>query len=354
MNLKLTMACTLTDRVRAVLERQVDTPGVEILAHVGEPEDIFKLAMREARFDITEMSMSSHILTTARGDSNYVGVPVFPSRSFRHSSIFVNSDSGISRPEQLIGKRIGLPEYQQTAAMWARGILAEQHGVTPADVNWVMGGQESPGMSERTALQLPKHISLEQIGPEQTLNGMLVSGEIDALITPRAPSSFIANSPAVRRLFQDYRSAEVAYFQKNGFFPIMHCLAIRKSVSDAHPWLATTLFEAFCASKALAMANLRHTNFARTALPWLSAHYEETVRLMGQNIWSYGLDQNADELEAMTRYAYLDGQTTHKVEARSLFHPSTHSLADDPKNGIEQTAPGGVANLPYVIGLDVQ
>lgn len=354
MTLKLTMACTLSDRVRAVLERKVEIPGAELHVHVGEPEEIFKTALREARFDITEMSMSSHILTTARGDSGYVGVPVFPSRSFRHSSIFVNRGSGITRPEQLRGKRIGLPEYQQTAALWARGILSEQHGVDPSDVDWVMGGQEAPVMTERTTLTLPDRISLSRIGPAQTLNDMLVSGEIDALITPRAPSSFIAESPAVGRLFKDYRTAEIAYYRETGFFPIMHCLAIRKDVSDAHPWLAAALFDAFCKSKALAMADLRHTNFARTALPWLSAHYEETVRLMGRNIWSYGLGQNADELEAMMRYANLDGQISERLAPASLFHPSTQALTDDVDDCIARMAPATCTDLPYVIGLAAQ
>lgn len=353
MNLKLTLACTLSDRVRAVLDGQVPIPGAEIVPHIGEPEVIFEHAVRDARFDITEMSMSSHILTTARGDSNYIGVPVFPSRSFRHSSIFVNTNSGIDRPEQLRGKRIGVPEYQQTAAMWARGILADQHGVDPSDLHWVMGGQERPGLSERTRIVLPDRIKLDRIDPDQTLNAMLVSGEIDALITPRAPSSFVGKSPDVRRLFQDYHAAEAVYYESTGFFPIMHCLAIRKDVSDAHPWLAPALFDAFCKAKAMAVADLQHTNFARTALPWLSAHYEETVQLMGSNIWPYGLVQNARELEAMTRYAHMDGQILEPIEMNSLFHVATHALDEDNTENKQHKFAPLTEVLPYVPGSTV-
>jgi 4,5-dihydroxyphthalate decarboxylase len=316
------MFCTQTDRIRPILDGTIRIEGVDLDVSLGQPEEIFATALQKGTYDITELSMSSHILTTARGDSKYIAVPVFPARSFRHSSIYVNTNSRIEKPGDLSGKRIGVPDYQQTAAMWMRGILNDHHGVSPDDIRWVMGGQETPGTQERTPVDLPDRIRLEKTKPAETLNGMLLSGEIDALITPRAPSSFQSHPDKVRRLFPQYRAVEAAYFQETRFFPIMHCIAIRKDIVAAHPWLPSAVFNAFYHAKEMALADLKHTNFSRTALPWLSAHYDETKALMGDDIWPYGLAENQEELLAMIRYSHMDGQISHPVQISDLFHVS--------------------------------
>ncbi|MBU2867457.1 PhnD/SsuA/transferrin family substrate-binding protein [Pacificibacter marinus] len=319
MTLRLTMICTQTDRVRPILDGTIRIDGVNLDVSLGQPEEIFATALRKGTYDITELSMSSHILTTARGDSKYIAVPIFPARSFRHSSIFVNTNSGIKKPEDLSGKRIGLPDYQQTAAMWVRGILNDHYGVKPEDMRWVMGGQETPSTEERTPIVLPDKINLEKTKHTETLNNMLLSGEIDALITPRAPSSFQSHPDKIKRLFPQYRAAEAAYFKETHFFPIMHCIAIRKDIVAAHPWLPSAVFKAFDQAKEMALSDLKHTNFVRTALPWLSDHYDETKALMGDDIWPYGLEKNQEELLAMIRYANIDGQISHPVKISDLF-----------------------------------
>ncbi|TGD61097.1 ABC transporter substrate-binding protein [Tabrizicola sp. WMC-M-20] len=326
--LTLTLACTASDRTRPILDGRVKIPGVEIIGLPGEPEEIFRRALRDRAFDISELSMASHITTTARGDSAYIGVPVFPSRAFRHSGVFVNAAAGITTAQGLKGKRIGLPEYQQTAAMWMRGILADHYGIGPSDVEWVVGSQEVAGGNERVAITLPDHIRMRRIGPDQTLNALLATGEIDALITPRPPGSFLARTGAVVRLWPEYRQAEMEYYRLSGFFPIMHCLSLRRDLAEAHPWLPVELFHAFTAAKAIALDEVQRNNFLRVSLPWIAAHYEETTALMGPNPWPYGFAANQKELEAMTRYATWDGLTAAKLDPAVLFHPSTHGISE--------------------------
>jgi 4,5-dihydroxyphthalate decarboxylase len=324
----LSLACTLSDRTRPVVEGRIAVPGFRFDVTLGEPEELFRRALRERAFAITELSMGSHIVTTARGDSAYVGVPVFLSRAFRHSGIFVRTDRGIRSPADLRGRRIALPEYQQTAAMWVRGILADECGIDARAIDWVTGSQEVPGGTERVALKLPDDIRVTPIGPDETLNGLLASGAVDALVTPRPPSCFTQGTAPVDRLFPDYRAAETAWHGKTGFFPIMHCLAVRRDVAEAHPGLPRALFEAFAAAKAEAMADLARGNFLRVALPWVTAHLEETRAVMGPNIWAYGLAANHAEIAAMTRFAASDGLAARQVTPEELFHPDTHALSD--------------------------
>ncbi len=322
-DITLSLACTLSDRTRPILDGHVPVPGCRLIPLSGEPEDIFRRALRDQAFDISELSMGSHIVTTARGDSHYVGVPVFPSRAFRHSGIFVRTDRGIAGPEDLKGRRIGLPEYQQTAAMWVRGILADRHGIGPEDVTWVVGSQEQAGGTERVAVTLPARIKVERIEPSDTLNGLLAAGDLDAIVTPRPPSCFVARSAPVDRLFPDYPAAEADYFRATGFFPIMHCIAVRREIAAAHPWLPLELFRAFSRAKAGALAELQLVNVLRVSLPWVAAHFEATRAVLGPNPWPYGFGANRDEIAAMTSYAAADGLASRVVDPAELFHPST-------------------------------
>ena len=326
-DLRLTLACVATDRSRPILDGRVTVPGVAFDATPGEPEAIFRTALREHAWDVTELSMSSHITVTARGDAHYVGIPVFLSRAFRHSGIYVRTDRGIGRPEDLKGRTIGLPEYQQTAALWVRGILRDLHGVGVRDVKWRIGGVERAGQGERIRLDLPADIDAAPIGPDDTLNGLLAAGEIDAIVSPRPPSGLDDPRIPVARLFPDYRAAEIAYHRQTGFFPIMHCLALRRELADAHPDLPGKLFRAFAEAKEMALAELGLINVLRVSLPWVAAALAETKTIMGADIWPYGFAQNRDEIAAMTRYAHEDGLTAERLEPEALFHPSTLSLA---------------------------
>jgi len=326
-DLSLTLACVATDRSRPILDGRVTVRGVAFDATPGEPEAIFRTALRERAWDVTELSMSSHITVTARGDAHYVGIPVFLSRAFRHSGIYVRTDRGIDRPEDLKGRTIGLPEYQQTAALWVRGILRDLHGIGVRDVSWRIGGVEQAGQQERIKLDLPADIDAKAIGPDETLNGLLVDGAIDAIVSPRPPSSLADPDIPVGRLFPDYRAAEVDYHKRTGFFPIMHCLAIRRTLAAAHPELPAELFRAFVEARNMALAELGLINVLRVSLPWIASALADTKAIMGDDIWPYGFGRNRAEIAAMTRYAHEDGLTARRLEPEELFHPSTLNLA---------------------------
>jgi 4,5-dihydroxyphthalate decarboxylase len=308
--LNLALACTLSDRTRPILDGRVRVPGVTFTALPGEPEDIFRRALRDRAFEVSELSMGSHITTTARGDAPYIGVPVFLSRAFRHGAIWVRTDRGIARPEDLAGRTIALPEYQQTAALWVRGILREQHGVDTRAIRWRIG-------AERIAINLPEGFDVAPLGesPEAALH----AGRVDALITPRPPTPH----PQVARLFADPASAERAWHAATGFFPIMHCLAVRRDVAEAHPWLPVELFRAFAAARRLALEELHLTNVLRVSLPWIAAAMEEQSRAMGGDPWPYGFARNRDEVAAMIRFAVADGLASRALAPEELFHPST-------------------------------
>jgi len=244
----------LSDRTRPILDGRVQVPGVEFVALPGEPEDIFKRALRDRAFEVSELSMGSHITTTARGDSPYIGVPVFLSRACRHSAIYIRTDRGITRPEDLAGRTIALPEYQQTAALWVRGILRETHGVDTRGIKWRIG-------AERIAIALPEGFDVAPLGetPEQALR----EGRVDAMIGPRPP----APHPQITRLSPDYPSAGKAWFTQTGFFPIMHCLAVRRDVAEAHPWLPLVLFRAFAEARRLSLEELRLVTCCASCCP---------------------------------------------------------------------------------------
>ena len=326
-NLRLTLACSSSDRTRPIIDGRVEVAGVTLTVLPGEPEDIFRRALRDRAFDVTELSMGSHIVTTARGDAPYVGIPVFPSRSFRHAAIYVRTDRGIRTAADLAGKRIGLPEYQQTAALWVRGILREYYKVDTRGIAWRTGGLEQTGGSERVALKLPPELDVQQIGADETLNGLLASGEIDAIVGPRPPSCFAQRSAPVDRLYPDYRTEEEAYFRATGFFPIMHCVALRKELAAAHPWLPLELFRAFARARAMAVADLSMVNVLRASLPWIAAEAEAQTRIMGGDPWPYGFRRNRDEVAAMIRFAAADGLAAREIAPESLFHTSVLDAA---------------------------
>jgi len=317
--MKLTLASTLSDRTRPLHDGRAKVEGFEIAPLAGEPEDLFRTAMREARHEITELSMASHMLSVARGDSRYIGVPVFPSRAFRHGAIYIRTDRGITRPEDMAGRIIGTPEYQQTAALWVRGMLREQHGVDTRGISWRSGG-------ERTPLSLPPDMDVQVIAPGDTLEGMVAEGRLDAFIGPRPPACFLNRTAPVARLFADTRAAEEAYHRTTGFFPIMHCIAVRRDVAAAHPGLPAALHRAFAEAKAMALAELAMVNVLRISLPWIAQEAARQTEFMGGDPWPYGFARNRDEIAAMCRYALADGLTARELAPEELFHPSTLAL----------------------------
>lgn len=326
-DLPLTIAVGNYDRTRGIIDGRVRVEGCQTSCFPLYPEEIFFRTFRYGEFDVSELSFSSYLRTIASGTSDYIGIPAFVSRVFRHSGIYVRAGSGIEKPEDLRGKRIGVPEYQITAVVWIRGMLQHVYGVLPTECHWRNGGQEQPGRAERTPLAPIEGLDLVPLEPHQTLVDMLRDGELDALFTARPPSSYLAGEPHIRRLFSDVRGTEQEYWRQTKLFPIMHLIGIRRSLAEQHPWLATSLYKAFCEAKEIAMRDLHDVNALITTLPWIDDEAKATEALMGRDFWRYGVDENANELAALTQYAFEQGLTSRKVGIEELFAPSTYEIS---------------------------
>ena len=323
----ITIACGNYDRTRAIQDGRVKVEGCAVTYLPLYPEEIFHRTFKFQEFDVSEISFSSFIRTVAAGTSEYVGIPAFVSRIFRHTGIYIRTDAGIKKPEDLRGKRIGVPEYQITAVVWMRGLMQHEYGVKPTEIHWRNGGQEQPGRQERTPLKAIPGLDLKPLGPDETLVGLLKAGALDALFTARAPSSFLNGEPHIARLFPNTREAEKAYYQKTRMFPIMHLVGVRKSLAARYPWLPVSVYKAFCEAKALAMTDLTDVNALMVSLPWLEAETKDTMAVMGKDFWSYGVHENRREIEALTQYAHEQGLTDRKVAVEELFAPSTFEIS---------------------------
>jgi 4,5-dihydroxyphthalate decarboxylase len=323
--LPVVLACWDYDRTRALLNGSVQPEGIDLTyLPIGMPEPAFRM-LHHREFHAAEMSLSWYARTLFRVPRPFVAIPVFPSRMFRHSSIYINVGSGIREPRDLIGKRVGCPEYQMTAAVWIKGILADQYGVPVGGVHYFTGGLKEAGRRE-TPLELPPHlgINVQWIGNEKTLSDMLEGGEIDALYTAEAPPCFVHGSQRVVRLFADYAEAEKTYFRATGIFPIMHTIVLRQDVYQQHPWIAQSLTKAFQAAQRRTYADLAETVALKVMLPWLMAHLEETRATFGaDDFWAYGLEPNRATLATFLRYSHEQGLSPRRLDAAELFAPET-------------------------------
>lgn len=321
--LRLTMSCWNYDRTRALLEGRVPIDGIE-LNYLNLPvEETFFRMLRHREFDVAEMSLSSYTLSLFRENPPFVAIPVFPSRMFRHSCIYVHAGSGIREPKDLAGKRIGNPEYQMTAPVWIRGILSDEYGVPVTGATYFSGGEEEPGRPEKLALSLPPQFRVAAIPSTKTLSQMIESGEIDALYTARAPSTFTRGSGKVQRLFPDYAAVERAYYLKTKIFPIMHTVVIRRDVYEQNRWVAQSLYKALVAAQKEIYDDLRETAALKFMLPWLLPHMEETEKLMGRDFWPYGLEANEHTLSTFLRYSFEQGLSKRQLTPRELFAPES-------------------------------
>ncbi len=320
MVLPLTLACGATDRTLPLITGEVRPAGIDLTFLRMYPEEVFWRMTRHAEFDAAEMSMSSYLIRRSRGDDAVTAIPVFTSREFRHSCIWVRRDANINSPRDLKNRRVGAAEYQLTANVWIRGLLSDDYDLKPTDVSWCLGGLYEPGRIEKLSVSIPD-VTIEAIGPHQTLSQMLQDGEIDAVIGPRPPHGF--PGPKVRRLFENFREVEADYFKRTGVFPIMHAIVIRRDVLERTPWVARSLYDAFCEAKRLAISELRNPVVLWSTLPWLIAEVEATQELMGDDYWPYGLEPNRGTLEALMRYSCEQGLAQRTVPLETLFVPST-------------------------------
>ena len=322
-NLRLTLACWDYDRTRPIMENRIRFDGIDLTYLNLVVEETFFRQMRHQEFDVSEMSFSSYLVSRFRSPPPFIAIPAFVSRCFRHSGIYINTNAGISKPEDLVGKRIGCAEYQLTANVWIRGLLNDEYGVKPSDYATVKGGLEEPGRVEKAAISLPPEIRIEDIGPTETLSEMLDQGEIDAMFSPRAPSCFLNESANVGRLFADTYAAERDYYERTGIFPIMHVVAIRREIYEQHRWVAQSLFKGFVQAQQMAYADLRETAGLKLMLPWLIKNLAETEQVMGKDFWSYGLKPNLEAVGRLLRYHHEQGLSERLLTPEEIFAPET-------------------------------
>jgi 4,5-dihydroxyphthalate decarboxylase len=290
------------------------------------PIDIEENAWRQLKhqeFDGAETSLSQYTQFRSHEDDRFIGIPVFTSRSFRHSCVYVNVHKGIKGPKDLKGKVVGVPEYTQTAAVWLRGIFQHEYAVHPRDMRWRAGGEEIPGRVEKLKLNLPADIEFQPIPPDKTLSQMLDTGEIDALFAARAPSCLVAGSPNVKRLFDNYWEMEEDYYRRTGIFPIMHTVIIKRQVYEKNPWVAMSLYKACLASKSLALGTLQHTYALHISLPWLVHHVDHTRKVMGDDWWPYGIEKNRKTIEALCQYSFEQSISARLMTIEEIFAPET-------------------------------
>ncbi len=319
-DLKLTLACGPYDRTEALERGSVRPDGIALdFVTIQSPRTLFDRFIDDGDFDVAEYGISILIGDIARGNHDFVGLPIFPSKAFRHGFIFVNRRSGIETPGDLEGKIIGTPLWAQTAAIWIRGHLQHDYGVDLGSVRWVQGAVEKAGSHGNPPLPKPlTPLDIVKAPPDKSLNDMLAAGEIDALIGSRAPDA-MGRDPAIGRLFPDYRAVERAYFEKTGIHPIMHCMAIRRSVYEANPWIAESLYDAFQAAKDQALELMRFSGAQRYMLPWLFPDLDEIDALFGGDPWPYGIEANRPTLSALTRYMAEQGMAPREVPIEELF-----------------------------------
>ncbi|MBU8539410.1 substrate-binding domain-containing protein [Falsiroseomonas tokyonensis] len=325
--LPLTLACNLYDRSLPLLTGQVEIEGCAVNFVPIAPEEAHARAFNGADFDVTEMSLSSHLLATSRGGSPYLALPAFISRAFRHSCIYIRKDSGLRTPADLRGKVMGVPEYQMTAAVWTRGIISDDYGVRSEEIAWRTGGLNMGGRKERMALDLPAGFDVRPIGDATALSDALVDGRIDALLTARAPACYDNGHPDIIRMFEDYRPLEEDWFRRTGIFPIIHAIGLRRDLAEQHRWLPRSVFKAFLQAKTLAQRNMWEMGFLTTSHPWLGDEARRLRDIMGEDPWPYGLEPNRKTVETLIRYAREQGLIHRAVTAEELVFPHVSDKA---------------------------
>jgi 4,5-dihydroxyphthalate decarboxylase len=316
-DLRLTLACGPYDRTLALQDGSIKPDGIELTYVARQPAEIFWRMLRYQEFDVSELSLSNYTSLVDAGNCPFIAIPVFPSKVFRHGFIFINAEKGIDKPQDLVGKRAGVPEYTMTAAVYARGMLEHEYGVRPAQVEWLQS------RAPRLDRALPSDVKVEQAPPDTDLGHLLEQGEIDFLVTANNPLSFRRRDKTVRRLFPDYKAVEKAYYERTKIYPIMHTVAIRREIYDRNPWIAVSLYQAFWKAKERCYEMLEEVGSAKATLAWLQSAVEEERSVFGDDWWSYGVDANRESIEALLDYSQEQGLSSRRITIEELFAPST-------------------------------
>ncbi len=311
--LKVALACGNYDRTRALIDGSIQPEGVDLNYVTLGPGEIFWRMLNNAEFDASEMSLSTYTILRSQGDTRFTALPVFPSRIFRHGCIYVHSGAGITRPQDLKGKRIGVGDYQMTAAIWVRGLLQHEYQVAAEDMEWVVAAPVCAG------IQLPERVRISHAGSGENLERKLESGEIDALASVVMPKALFVENPVVKRLFPNYREIEADYYRRTRIFPIMHTLVVKSDLLQREPWLAISLYKAFVQARDLNFKRVYDTNALLVSLPWLVDEIENSRRIFGPEIWDYSIEGSRPTLEALVQYLDEQKLTRRLMKVEELF-----------------------------------
>jgi 4,5-dihydroxyphthalate decarboxylase len=320
-NLKLTLACWDYDRTRPLIDGRVKPEGIDLDIRIMRPREMFPRMLEKKEFEVSELSLGSYVTLKGRGSCPFVAVPITLSKIFRHSCIYVRTDAGIKTPQDLRGKRVGTTQLGSTGTVFMNGMMQHEYGVALEDIHWFIGGLDSPTSRPVIALNLPEKVKVDFLASNQTLEGMLEAEQLDALFALYIPSIFQKGSPRIARLFPNYSERERDYYRRTRIFPIMHTVVMREDVYRQNPWVAGSIYKAFCEARDLAVDGLYDTDALRLSLPWLISHLEETWRVLGKDFWAYGLEPNRPALEAIGQYVYEQGFSPRAVSPDELFVP---------------------------------
>ncbi|MCL1805392.1 MAG: hypothetical protein FWG28_05260 [Clostridiales bacterium] len=320
--LQLTMACDAYDRMQALVDGTIKPEGIDLICIANTGAETFWRMLRHKEFDMCEMSLSSYVATLFQEDPDFIAIPVFPSRLMRHSAIFINTESGINSPKDIIGKRVGVPEWQMTATVWIRGVMQDDYGVPIDSVKYFSGGVIHPGRVEKIPIDLPPNISLTPIPEDKTLSQMLEDGELDVLYFAGVPPIY-RTGKHVKRLFENWAEVEQEYFRKTQIFHIMHTFVLRRDLYERYPWIAQSMMKAMIASKDKAAREMGNSGELKVMLPWIVDHIEKTRALMGDDFWPYGLEANRHTLETFLRYSYEQSLSKRLLKPEELFAPES-------------------------------
>lgn len=320
--LELSLAIHDYDHTRDLVEGRVPTPGIRLRPIPLTPPEINARFTRHREWQVSEFGLGKYVALRAAGDETITAIPVFPARAFRQSAIYVVADTKLDAPEQLAGCRVGIPEWAQTAVIYARGFLVHHHGVELASVDWHQAGVSRPGRVEKVEVALPPGVRLTP-HPDRTLEQLLLAGELDAIITAQPPDGFVTGDPRIRRLFADPREAEEAYYRETRIFPIMHAVALRCDVYDANPWVAINLWTAFEEAKRRSYARLRDAMGWRFPLPWVNDAAERAAAIFGPDPYAYGIEANRTTLDALLAWSHEQGVAERRLAVEDLFAPTT-------------------------------
>jgi 4,5-dihydroxyphthalate decarboxylase len=324
-NIPLVVALSDYDHFRDVFTGKVRVQGVDV-THIDLPvEEIFARFTHFREWDVSEMSFAKYVSLRSQGDDGLVAIPVFPSRFFRQHAIYVRVDRPLERPQDLVGRKVGTPEWVQTAQVWVRDYLVHQCGIDLTSIDWYQAPVNVVGHGDEVKAKLPQGLKYTHV-PDKSLTDLLLEGRVDAFITARPPRAFERGDKRIRRMFQNFLPVEEDYWKQSGIFPIMHTVVIKRSTFDRYPWIGPNLFRAFELAKRNSLERALDGNICRFPIPWTFAYAERSRDLFGEDFWPYGIKANRKTIEAFAQACFEQGVAHRKMSVDELFPPSVQEL----------------------------